>query len=196
MNSVDGPHQAVFTNDMNVYNTRYLYIIGIDIITNHDAIHFELCSHILLRSMELSGGNNQARDTFKANQCDHIYIEDCNIHGADFNAIQYVGVQYGHIKGSRVHDANDWCIYTKGGSAYITLSENEIYNCGTGGYTAGQGCGFEFMQSPWIHYEAYGITVINNIIHDTVGAGLGVNGNIIIIIIIVMTIMIILLFTT
>jgi hypothetical protein len=32
------------------------------------------------------------------------------------------------------------------------------------------------MVSPWIHYEAYDIKVINNLIHDTDGAGLGVNG--------------------
>ena len=134
LNSVDGNHKALFTNDMNVYNTKYLYIIGVDIKPNHDAIHFEQCSYILLRSMELSGGNYQARDTFKANQCDHVYIEDCNIHGADFNAIQYVAVQYGHIKGNRVYNAHDWCIYTKGGSAYIELSENEIYNCGKYNY--------------------------------------------------------------
>jgi hypothetical protein len=32
------------------------------------------------------------------------------------------------------------------------------------------------MSAPWIQYEAYDIKVVNNIIHDTDGAGLGVNG--------------------
>jgi lysophospholipase L1-like esterase len=32
------------------------------------------------------------------------------------------------------------------------------------------------MESPWLHYEAYAVKVINNVIHDTEGAGLGVNG--------------------
>jgi hypothetical protein len=32
------------------------------------------------------------------------------------------------------------------------------------------------MTSPWLHYEAYDIKFINNIIHDTEGAGLGVQG--------------------
>ena len=40
----------------------------------------------------------------------------------------------------------------------------------------GQGTGLQFMTAPWLHYEAYGIRVVNNIVHDTEGAGLGVNG--------------------
>lgn len=64
----------------------------------------------------------------------------------------------------------------KGGSAYFHIEGNEIYNCGTGGFTAGQGSGFEYMVSPWLHYEAYDIKFVNNIIHDTQGAGMGVNG--------------------
>jgi len=176
LNAVDGPHTAVFRSDMNVFNTRYLYVIGVDILPNRDAFHCEQCSYILLRQMELSGGARSAHETIKVNQSNHVYIEDSNIHGADDNSIDFVAVQYGHIRGNRIHDAQDWCVYTKGGSAYISVSENEIFNCGTGGFTSGQGTGFEFMTSPWLHYEAYGISVTNNIIHDTEGAGLGVNG--------------------
>jgi hypothetical protein len=32
------------------------------------------------------------------------------------------------------------------------------------------------MTAPWIQYEAYDIKFVNNIIHDTDGAGIGVNG--------------------
>jgi hypothetical protein len=67
-------------------------------------------------------------------------------------------------------------MYAKGGSAYLTVTGNEFFDAGTGGFTAGQGTGFEFMVSPWLHYEAYGITFTNNVIHDVEGAGIGVNG--------------------
>jgi hypothetical protein len=67
-------------------------------------------------------------------------------------------------------------MYAKGGSAYLTITGNEFFDAGTGGFTAGQGTGFEFMVAPWLHYEAYGITFTNNVIHDTQGAGIGVNG--------------------
>ncbi|MFM7677926.1 MAG: hypothetical protein ACKO83_03640, partial [Roseiflexaceae bacterium] len=33
-----------------------------------------------------------------------------------------------------------------------------------------------YMTSPWLHYEAYDIKFVNNIIHHTEGAGFGVNG--------------------
>ena len=32
------------------------------------------------------------------------------------------------------------------------------------------------MVSPWIHYEATDIKFVNNVVHDTEGAGMGVNG--------------------
>jgi hypothetical protein len=80
------------------------------------------------------------------------------------------------VIGNRIHDAGDWCIYVKGGSAYLRVERNEIHQCGTGGFTAGQGTGFQFMVSPWLHYEAYSISATHNYIHDTEGAGLGVNG--------------------
>jgi len=67
-------------------------------------------------------------------------------------------------------------MYTKGGSAYIDVVGNEVFDCGTGGITAGQGTGFEFMRSPWLQYEAYGIRIVGNVVHHVEGAGLGVNG--------------------
>jgi len=173
-----GRGTVTLAGDLNVFDTRYLYLE--DLVINPspagDAFHCERCDHILIRNSELSGGNRAAHETIKINQSSYIYIEDSNIHGADDNAIDFVAVQYGHIARNLIHNAQDWCAYAKGGSAYLRVEGNRIFNCGTGGFTAGQGTGFEFMTSPWIHYEAYDIKVINNVIHDTEGAGLGVNG--------------------
>ena len=175
MEAVDGPHTAIMSADINMYNVRYFYLIGVDIIRDGDAFHCELCDHILIRDSEMSGSNG-AHETIKVNQSQHIYIENSDIHGADDNAIDFVAVQYGHVLGNRIHGAQDWCAYAKGGSAYITFAHNEVFDCGTGGITAGQGTGFEFMTAPWLNYEAYGVTITRNIIHDTDGAGLGVGG--------------------
>ena len=67
-------------------------------------------------------------------------------------------------------------IYVKGGSSDVFVDSNEIDHCGTGGFTAGQGTGLEFMVPPHVTYEAENVTVQGNNIHDTEGAGLGVNG--------------------
>ena len=173
--AADGPHTARFEADINMFAVSHFALIGVDVIREGDAFHCEKCDHILLRDVELSGGTG-AHETVKFNQSQHIYIENSDIHGADDNAIDFVAVQYGHVIGSRIHDAIDWCMYAKGGSAYLTFAGNEVFDCGTGGIAAGQGTGFEFMTAPWLNYEAYGIQIVNNVVHDTEGAGLGVAG--------------------
>lgn len=181
LQSADGRGAARFTAGMNIFNVDYFYMIDFDIVPSPaaDAWHCEQCNHVLLRNMVLSGngqGTRGARETIKANQSQYLYIEDSTIGGAQDNAIDYVAVQYGHILGNKIHDADDWCMYVKGGSANLLIEGNDIYECGTGGFTAGQGTGFEFMTSPWIHYEAYETKFINNIIRNTRGAAFGVNG--------------------
>ena len=169
------PGDVVLQNTVNMFEVHYVYFENLTIALNGDAFHCELCDHILLRNMILNGGG-QAQETIKVNQSQHIYIEDSDIYGAWDNAIDFVSVQYGHIIKNKIHGAGDWCAYVKGGSAYLRVEANIIYNCGTGGFTAGQGTGFQYMTPPWIQYETYDIKVVNNIIHDTEGAGLGVNG--------------------
>ncbi len=178
INSVDGTGTAVLQGDINAFDVSYFYLIGLNITPSPagDALHFEKSDHILLRNVKLNGGNRVAHETLKVNQSQYFYIEDSEIMGAEDNAIDFVAVQYGHILRNKISNAQDWCMYVKGGSAYIRIEGNEIFNCGTGGFVAGQGTGFEFMTSPWIHYEAYGISFVNNVIRDTVTAGMGVNG--------------------
>ena len=184
--AASGPGTATLRADLNIANVAYLYFIDLDIVPapSADVFHCESCDHILIRGVTFDGGLRPtegsdrpvAHETIKVNQSTYVYIEDSNISGADDNAIDFVAVQNGHIIGNRIHEVQDWCAYVKGGSANILVDSNEIYDCGTGGFTAGQGTGLQFMSDPWLHYEAYGIRVVNNIVHDTEGAGLGVNG--------------------
>jgi hypothetical protein len=176
--SADGPRTARIEGDFNMYDVRYLYLIGLDMnpVPAGDVVHCEKCDHFLIRDCALDGGERSAQETLKVNQSQYVYVEGSSIHGAYDNAIDFVAVQYGHISGNRIYDAQDWCAYTKGGSAYLRVEGNDISRCGTGGFTAGQGTGFQYMTPPWLHYEAYDVKVVNNYIHDTEGAGLGVNG--------------------
>lgn len=167
--------QVVLQGGVNIFDTHYIYFENLSASVNGDVFHCELCDHVLLRNVVFNGGGS-AQETVKINQSQYLYIENSNLSGAYENVIDYVAVQYGHIVRNQIHGGGDWCAYVKGGSAYIRLEANVIYNCGTGGFTAGQGTGFQFMTAPWIKYEAYDIKVVNNIIHDTEGAGLGVNG--------------------
>lgn len=184
--AANGPGTAILRAGLNIASVSYFYLIDLDIIPNPagDVYHCELCDHVLIRNVTFTGGVRPtegseapvAHETVKVNQSTNVYIEDSRIGGADDNAIDFVAVQDGHIIGNRVSAAGDWCGYVKGGSANILVDGNEFFDCGTGGFTVGQGTGLQFMTAPWLHYEAYGIRVVNNIVHDTEGAGLGVSG--------------------
>lgn len=176
--AADGRGSVTLKGDLNVFEVRYLYIIDLNIIPDPagDTFHCEKCDHILLRGLTLSGGKRAAQETVKFNQSQYVYIEDNKISGANDNAIDFVAVQYGQISGNEISEAEDWCVYVKGGSASILIERNQVYTCGTGGISAGQGTGFEYMVAPWLHYEAYDIKIVNNLVRQTAGAGLGVNG--------------------
>jgi hypothetical protein len=176
--SVDGRGAAVLGGDLNIFDSRYLSLIDMAIVPDPpgDAVHCERCDHFTIRGATVSGGNREAHETVKINQSTNVFIEESDIAGAGDNAIDFVAVQSGYVVGNRIHGANDWCVYVKGGSADILIEGNEIYDCGTGGFTAGQGTGFQFMVPPYITYEAENIRFVRNEIHDTDGAGMGVNG--------------------
>ncbi len=167
--------QVVLQGNLNIYDTYYIYFEKLSVSVSGDVFHCELCNHVLLRNVMFNGGG-AAQETIKVNQSQYLYVENSDLSGAYENVIDYVAVQYGHIVKNKIHGGGDWCAYVKGGSAYIRVEANLIYNCGTGGFTAGQGTGFEYMVSPWLHYETYDVKFVNNIIHDTEGACFGVNG--------------------
>lgn len=177
---IEGQPNTVFIEtNLNIFDTRYLYIIGLNIHGGGDAFHCERCDHLLLRDSVIYGDTPESynvQEAAKFNQSEYIYLENNDISGAWNNGVDFVAVRYGHIINNRIHLAGDWCLYLKGGSAYFRVEGNEFYDCNTGGFSAGQGTGFEYMQAPWLQYEAYDIKFINNVVHDTQGAGAGVNG--------------------
>ncbi len=172
----DGAGTVTLAETVQLFASSYVYFVDLRMALPGDVFHCELCDHLLIRGSVLRGSRTAAHETVKINQSQYVYLEGNDISGADDNAVDFVAVQHGHVRGNRIHDSVDWCMYAKGGSAYLQVDANELYDCGTGGFTAGQGTGFQFMTAPWLHYEAYDIKVTNNVIHDTDGAGLGVNG--------------------
>ena len=188
LTAADGPG-TVTLPALNIHGCSYLQLSGLTVESGGtpesgggNTLHFEACDHVLIDRCTVRGlGDREAyttpQETVKANQCSYLTIQDSDVSGAWNPAVDFVAVQYGSIVRNKIHRAGDWGIYLKGGSAYFTIAGNEIYDCFNGGFTAGQGTGFEFMVSPWIHYEATDIKFVNNVVHDTEGAGMGVNGS-------------------
>jgi hypothetical protein len=174
---------VIFKGKLGLSDVNYVYLIDLNVIpttiSGGNVVHCASCQNVLFRGLTINGngtGNRGAREGLKVNQSKNIWVEDSNISGASGNSVDYVAVQYGHILYNKIHNAGDWCMYTKGGSAYLTIEGNELYNCTVGGYVAGRSTGFEFMVSPWLHYEAYDTKFVNNVIHDVDGPGMGVRG--------------------
>ncbi|MBW4438633.1 MAG: right-handed parallel beta-helix repeat-containing protein [Pleurocapsa minor GSE-CHR-MK-17-07R] len=174
-----GGQDTVFLAPLNLFDARYVYLLNVNVASAADPFHCEQCDHLLLRGNTFTGSDPETyetQETVKINQSTNIYVEDNLISGAWDNAVDFVAVQGGHFIGNRIFNAGDWCMYLKGGSADFIVTANEIFDCGTGGFTAGQGTGFQFMTPPYLQYEAYDIAFIDNLIHDTQGAGIGVQG--------------------
>lgn len=51
-----------------------------------------------------------------------------------------------------------------------------VHHCSQTALVSGISAGYFQMNPPWLQYQAYGIKVTNNIIHDVWGAGLSVFG--------------------
>lgn len=172
----DAPGRPVtLRGDLNMFNVHYFTLQGVRVIPGGDAFHCEQCTNVTLDDVELDGGT-RAWDLLKVNQSSRITVRNSYIHGAGDNSIDFVAVQQATITGNIITSANDWCAYVKGGSTDVLVADNEIANCGTGGVTAGQGTGLEWMVAPWLTYEATNVVFRNNRIHDIQGAAFGVNG--------------------
>jgi hypothetical protein len=150
--------------------------------------------HILIRGCEIDGGGvrparpgetatdaerSVSGEVVKVNQCRSVFIERCDIHGTaagNGNCIDFVAVQFGHVVGCDLHGCQtDWAIYTKGGSAFIRVEGNRIYDSARG-FSAGEGTDVEALVPPWWHYEAYAIQFVNNLVYNITGAGVNVQG--------------------
>jgi hypothetical protein len=167
---------TVSFGSVNLYDLRWVAFSGINFSDRFDLFHCDTCQHVLLTRSRLVGSPRDLHENVKVNQSRHIGITHSTISGADDNAIDFVAVQHARVTDNVIERANDWCAYAKGGSAFVLVAHNRIRHCGTGGFTAGQGTGFQFMTPPFIRYEAYGIDILDNVITDTAGAGVGVNG--------------------
>jgi hypothetical protein len=161
---------------VNLYDLRWVAFSGITFTDHFDLFHCDSCRHVLLTRSRLVGSPSELHENVKVNQSRHMGITHNTISGADDNAIDFVAVHHARVTHNVIERANDWCAYAKGGSAFVLVAHNRIRHCGTGGFTAGQGTGFQFMTAPFIRYEAYGIEVLDNLMTDIWGAGIGVNG--------------------
>ena len=194
LSAYNGPNTATIRGGFNLANVHYLYLIDLNLVggmslptnsSGNNLLHLANSDYVLLRGMSITGPEcdndscNNLQEVLKVNQTQHLYVENSTIGGAWHSSVDYMVVQYGHFLNNRVHTAGQWCMYVKGGSSYLRIEGNEFgdrtQRCQLG-FQAGQSANFAMMQSPWLHYEAYAIKFVNNILHDIPGVGMSVSG--------------------
>jgi hypothetical protein len=175
LESADGPGRAVVP-PMNVFRVDGLVVRDVRVQGGGDVFHCERCRHLLLDHVVLKGTRAQTQETLKVNQSSDVTVRDSVLQGANDNALDFFAVTGALIERNVIGDAEDWCAYAKGGSAGIVVTGNRFTHCGTGGFTAGQGSGDQFMFAPFLQYEAVGVEVVDNTVDDVEGAAFGVQG--------------------
>ena len=182
---------ATIRGGLDLSNVAYLYLIGLQMVagntlptnnSGNNVLHIASGDHILMRDLTLTGPTgrtdttNTIQEVIKINQAQNVYLEGSDVSGTFQTVVDYFSVQGGHIINSRIHGSGGRCAYIKGGSAYFRVEGNELYDCHEAGFQAGEGSNLNLMRSPWLHYEAYDVKVVNNLVHDIYGAGLSVSG--------------------
>lgn len=116
-----------FSGGLNVFDTSHLTVMDLTVRPEPagDAFHCELCDHLVLRNLVLDGGSrDKGRAGDPQGQPVHQRVRGELRHRRRHdNTIDLVAVQ-GDLLGNTVHDAQDWCAYAKGGSAYLWVEGN------------------------------------------------------------------------
>ena len=171
--SFDGRGRAVLPA-VNVFGVSHLEFRGTRFLDGGDVVHCERCRHFTLRRVIATGQG--AQETVKVNQSSDVKILGSRIERAGDNAVDFVAVTRVRLRRNVIRGAGDWCAYAKGGSTDVVVTGNLFTLCGTGGFSAGQGTGFQFMERPWLQYEANGVVIRGNTVTETEGAAFGVQG--------------------
>ncbi len=182
--------EVKITGGLMLNNFDYIYIQNLTIesgeevgaYNSNNVLHIENSRHVLVRNLVIKGDtltvgeDNPIQEDVKTNQVQHFYLDSCHIVGTRQTAVDLVSTQYGYVRRCNIHRSGGRGMYMKGGSAYLLISENQIYDAREAGIQTGEGTLFAAMVAPWIHYECYDVKVVNNVIHDIFGAGLAVAG--------------------
>ncbi len=181
--AADGRGTVTINGGLNLYDVSYLYLLDINVVAgggagafSNNVLHIDKGKIVVLRGLAIRGANrDEFQEVLKVGRSTHIFVEDNEISGAFSTVVDYVAVHWGHIINNRIHDAGKWGMYLKGGSGHIRVEANEIYET-VFGFSAGEGSGISYLEPPYLHYEAYDIKFVNNVLHDMPGAGMTVQG--------------------
>jgi len=104
---------------MNLYDVRGLTLDGVTLHSTGDVFHCERCDGVSILRSRLLGSRASTHENIKVNQSRNIRVTDSLISGAEQNALDFVAVRGVRLRRNIFERAEDWCVYTKGGSSNV-----------------------------------------------------------------------------
>jgi hypothetical protein len=151
-------------------------LIGLEIQGgSYYGVKSESNNGMLVRNCRILG---TGRDCVKMFNSDNATIEGCDIgpsgvrDSSNAEGIDSVGSRNTVVRGCYIHDTTTTGLYLKGGSSGCVVERNRIERAGHSGILLGQDTDEEFMRDG-TPYEALDSVVRNNLVINTVGAGVG-----------------------
>jgi len=164
---------------LRLVNTSYLIVQDLELFEspNH-VLHFDHSDHLMFRRLHV---HRAAEACLKGSQTTHLYVEDCDFHGAgelpggdpvSVQVLDLVGVNTGYIVRSKFHDGHHVMVMLKGGTSDLLFAFNEIYdqtNTEESALGLGQWTGSPYFQPLDADFEAVNLVAFANFIHDVSG---------------------------
>ena len=136
--------------------------VNIDDSGNYDNSTFNITiKNCIFRDMNANGNN----DLLKLSGLNDFTVENCSfLNGADGGSgIDMVGCHQGRFIKNRFENMGSNCIQVKGGSQYITITQNTFIDGGNRSLNLGGSTGLEYFRPHDAPFEAADIDVYSNI---------------------------------
>jgi hypothetical protein len=176
------PRQAIIEGGLNIKGAAHLELRGLTLAAgggfryhNDNVLHLEACSDVAIQGCRMLGTPDVIKEVVKINQSARLLIADNEIAGCNQAAVDLMACQYAEVLDNQVHNARTWGVYDKGGSAYVRIAGNDVYDCGFG-ISTGEGSGLQYLVPPFLQYESYGAQVFNNFLRNIKGTALCAQG--------------------
>jgi len=136
--------------------------VNIDDSGNYDNSTFNITiKNCIFRDMNASGNN----DLLKLSGLNDFTIENCTfLNGADGGSgVDMVGCHQGKFIKNRFENMGSNCIQVKGGSQFITITQNTFINGGNRSLNLGGNTGLEYFRPHDAPFEAADVDVYSNV---------------------------------
>ena len=170
---VDGT-AAVITGPLSLVDVHSVYLDRLSFeVAEPTALSCSRCAQVLWRALQVEHtGDGPA---VAADHSEDVFAEDLVVRTAGTAGIEWRASTYGHVMACAVHGGTEAGIRARAGAAYLRVEGNDVTDAAAG-YVLGPVSDVAELNTPWLHYEVYGVRVVNNLGRHLTGPAVAVFG--------------------